>query len=335
MTLLQSALGRKPRLLVLVYGLLFLALSSSFADITIHGDPYMSVRDLGRALKMQYRVVQLNKEVRLSNKKNTLTFKVHDKGFSLNGTRVFLGAPVVLRGGRFYVSRLDYERLILPILYPEKSANPPKLYHILLDAGHGGKDQGTESKRHKLKEKNLALDLTRKLQKRLEARGYRVTLTRSRDEFVALIDRSRKANRVNADLFVSLHFNAAQNVKAAGVETYVLTLPGQASTSRDKKVAADNKTYAGNRYDSWNALLGYYVQRSLAQGMSVPDRGLKHARFAVLKDLQCPGILIEGGFLSNDTEARNLGSAAYRDKMAERIADGIIAYQMALNRVRR
>lgn len=323
------------RLLLCAFCFLSAAAFSVAADVTLNGQKYVALRDVAKALGMKYHIVQAQKRVKLQSSWSSLAFQVHKNDFTLNGNKIYLGMPVTLNRRHLYITRRDYESLIKPILAPQHSPDPPKLYHIVLDPGHGGKDRGTENSRYKIQEKTLALDIAQRLKKKLEGRGYRVSLTRTKDTFVSLDDRGRFARNAQADLFVSIHFNAAKNKKASGIETYVLTLPMHPSSGRTKIVNADKKTYPSNRYDHWNALAGFYVQRSLVQNKQTVDRGLKHARFAVLKELNCPGMLIEGGFLSNDAEARGLSTASQREQLAGQIADGISTYQKTLNRVRK
>lgn len=331
----KTSILRGQARLCIYFFVLFAVACASAADITLNEQPYIDLRDVARALGMKYRAVQPQKKVKLESAWSTLEFQVHKNDFTLNGSNIHLGMPVALHRRHLYITRRDYDFLIKPILVPQQSEDPPKLYHIVIDPGHGGKDRGTENKKYGIQEKDLSLDIAMRLKKKLEACGYRVSLTRAKDVFVSLDDRARFARRAQADLFVSIHFNAAQNNKAVGVETYVLTLPMHPSSGRTKIVSADKKAYPSNRYDKWSALAGFYVQRSLSQNAQIVDRGLKHARFAVLKDLNCPGMLVEGGFLSNDAEAKGLSTSERRDQLAQQLADGISTYQKTLNRVRK
>ena len=112
-----------------------------------------------------------------------------------------------------------------------------------------------------------------------------------------------------------------------------MTPKNQASTSHTRLRKSEKKSYPGNRYDVWNELAAYYVQKTLVNDLKQKDRGVKRARFAVLKDIYCPGILIEGGFVSNAQEGRQIGSRNYRDKIAQAIVDGISSYHKTLRRV--
>ena len=109
---------------------------------------------------------------------------------------------------------------------------------------------------------------------------------------------------------------SGQNV--AGIETYILR-------------SINGQNYLGNKNNAWNVLVGYYVQASLCQYVNGYDRGLKRANFKVLKDIVCPGILVEAGFISNSREGSKIASSAYRQKLAQGITSGIMQYDRSLN----
>ena len=140
------------------------------------------------------------------------------------------------------------------------------------------------------------------------------------------------ANGARANMFLSIHCNAAANSSVSGVETFAMTPRWAPSTSGKKLSRSDGTAHPGNANDGWNQLLAYYIQRSLAAATKRPDRGVKRARFAVLRDLKMPGALIECGFITNPSEARSLGSAAYRQKIAEAVASAVYQYHKTLRR---
>ena len=202
----------------------------------------------------------------------------------------------------------------------------------MLDPGHGGKDDGTHNGRSGLQEKNVALDVAKRVGAQLTAAGYRVVFTRSNDTFVPLPDRPAVATHEKADLFVSIHFNAIDNAAVSGNETYILTPQNQESTDGGGAGSRElvPTLLPGNRLDEWNAVLGYRMHRMLVQQMKSFDRGLKRARFVVLRDLNCPGILVEGGYLSNNVEAGKIATPEWREQLATAIVAGIASYREAL-----
>lgn len=301
--------------------------------LEIKGVAYLSLEDVAARLGMKTRWVQRDKVMQLESEWTKMSFEIHKRNLLLNGTNIYLGYPVVEFKGRFYLTETDYQHSIQPILTPQLNGQPPGLRHIVLDPGHGGKDPGAENGALGLREKSLTLDLARRVKSKLEAKGFRVTLTRQEDLFHALESRAEDANKLGADLFVSLHFNATASKSVSGVETYAFTPSMQPSTARSSLHSSDRKTYPGNAMDGWNTLAAYYIQRSLCTSLNSPDRGLKRARFTVLRDIRMPGVLIEGGFVTNDREGKNIGSAAYREKLAAAVVEGIMVYQKTLGRL--
>jgi len=262
-----------------------------------------------------------------------MVFSVHDRNMKLNDITVWLGHPIAESRGMLYISRRDFRKSIAPILYPQNSGKPPTLFTIVLDAGHGGKDNGTQNSRLGVKEKSVALDITMRLSTILKSNGYKVLFTRKTDKFVELSDRSDYANKSHANLFVSIHCNAASNTSVSGIETFAVTPQWMPSTASSKQTKSDRIKVPGNDADNWSQLLSYYIQRSMRAATGSPDRGVKRARFAVLKSSKMPSTLIEVGFLSNSSECKKLATPSYRQKIAESIASGIMTYHRTLRRL--
>ena len=265
-----------------------------------------------------------------------LRFEDRKRDFHLDGVRVFLGEGTVSYQGSLYVSKVDVIKTIAPLLRPADYAAhlpaPPKL--IVLDPGHGGNDPGTQNAVLRLSEKDLTLDVVKRLKKLLEARGYAVRLTRSDDRRVELDSRPGIANEAKADLFVSVHFNRAE-ASVAGTEVYALTPQFQISTQPEQDKSMVATAYPGNRQDFGNVLLGYQLHRAVVAGLKTADRGFKHYRWAVLRFPDCPAALVEAAFLSNDAEARRVATPEFRQQIAEAIAGGIDDYAATLAALRR
>ena len=240
-----------------------------------------------------------------------------------SGVRIFLGEPVAVANGFLYVSRTDVERLLMPIFQGTGTRDIGSVRTIAVDAGHGGHDIGTTNRRMGLKEKDLTLEVAKELATVLRRRGFVVIMTRAKDEFIPIEQRSRRAR--GADLFISIHFNATNSNKTSGTETYILSAAGQASTGTHLPSSGDLASVSGNRWDESSAAFGFIVQTRLLEEFGTIDRGLKHARFAVLRDLPCPGVLVESAFLSNDAEASRVASKAFRSRLAENLAGSVEA----------
>ena len=302
--------------------------------IKVNGTTYRSLKSVAGQLGMQKKWVVSDERLTLKSQWTRMEFGVNDRDITINGFKVFLGYPVAFRKGDLYLSELDYDQTIAPILTPQIFQRVPKLYHIVLDAGHGGRDPGSQNPRTGLQEKILVLNISKRLGSILRKRGYRVTYTRSGDYFLELSERARLANQSKADLFLSIHLNGAESSSVRGAETYVFTPRGQPSTRNARVRPSDQEHHPANQNNVWSTLAGYYVQRELVKSLDTADRGLKRARFGVLRPLSCPGLLIEASFVTNSGEARKLKKAAYRQRIAQAIADGVFVYQKSINRLR-
>ena len=176
---------------------------------------------------------------------------------------------------------------------------------IILDAGHGGHDVG--AKVRTMQEKKLALLTTLLTKKHLDQMGYKVILTRSRDVYLSLQKRVAVANNTNANVFVSIHYNASKNTDAKGVEVYYC------NTEPAVKARASSH------------LASVVLQNLVAMTDSI-SRGTKRAKFHVIRETQMPSILIEAGFITNQEERDQLKSRAYIEKIAQGVALGIDKY---------
>lgn len=301
---------------------------------TASAGEYLALSAVAEDLGLE--AVRLDEEgipaVALRGKWISLRFRENSRIVALNGIKVLLGDPVVGSKGRLYLSRDDWKGTLRPILQPRFYGKPPGAVRVVVDPGHGGKDPGAQNLAAGLDEKDLAIDLARRVAEKLRRAGFEVALTRSDDRFVPLAGRPEAARRAGADLFLSLHFNAARPA-VRGIETFVYTLAGDPSTGRLETGPRDRIAYPGNRNDPWNALLGYYLQAELVRATGLPDRGLKRARFAVLESLECPGALLELGFLSNRATAVRLKDPAWRDLLAEAVVRGVERYRKTLRRL--
>ena len=214
---------------------------------------------------------------------------------------------------------------------------------IVIDAGHGGHDTGTIGPGG-LAEKDVALDIARRLRASLRAElpGVEIVLTRDGDRFVSLEERTAIANARNADLFISIHANASESRRASGIETFVLdpnaATPEEAAAPKAKQVAAAYATVGfGSQLAASRELAGY-VQGSLVRGISAKnpksarDRGIKHASFAVLRGARMPSILAEVSFVSNPEDENRLRTPSFRQKIASSLTAGIRGYVRSAGR---
>ena len=314
------------------------ARSSSAGVLKIEGVEYVEADEFGKKLGLKAAWIKAGERLALKSETMRIELQADSREVEVNGLRVFMGEGARLRKRELYISKIDAERLIRPLVRPGLGAAPaPALRVIALDPGHGGKDPGKENARLRVNEKTFTLDVCVRLEKLLTQRGYKVVLTRNRDVSLELGERAETATRAGADLFVSIHFNAVASdvARVSGSETYTMTPQYQRSTIDNEREAIDAIANPGNANDPWNILLGYHVQRSLLADLKTFDRGLKRARFAVLRLATCPAVLVEAGYLSNDVETKKIATSAYRQQIAEAIADGIKAYAAVVASARR
>lgn len=213
---------------------------------------------------------------------------------------------------------------------------------MVLDAGHGGEDRGAHGPKG-LQEKAAALAIAKAVGAELEKRGCRVAYTRSDDTFIPLWDRAKIANDEGADLFLSLHLNAARARAATGSEVYFLSL-GQAEADAQATADTENgppaadaapgpdvvasilddlaqKAYLRDSQD-----LAVDIQRELNRFAGIKERGVKQAPFIVLRSAAMPAVLVESAFISNPREEKKLRDPAFVAKLGQAIAKGVKAY---------
>ena len=151
---------------------------------------------------------------------------------------------------------------------------------------------------------------------------YTVRMAQEETVVLSAADVRRLMDTGNGDLFLSIHHNAAANKNSNGVETYIVT-PGGAASSNDKEEQIHKKSVSANCYDTVNIRLAALIQQNMVRKTAAADRGVRFARFRVLALSQLPGALIEAGFVSHPAEELQCGSAQRQRKIAEAIADAV------------
>ena len=228
-----------------------------------------------------------------------------------------------------------------------------RLDTIVLDAGHGGKDPGTSGK-YGTKEKDVVLDITKRVGRLLEKNtGIKVVYTRTEDVFIPLWKRTKIANEAGGKLFVSIHINSNPNRKIKGFETYLYSsaysdeaievasrensvIEFEEKKINYKKLSMERKitaTMASSMFLKESEALAAIIQEELDKKLTIPNRGVKQAGFYVLSGASMPCVLIEGGFVSNPSEERNLKSPSYRKKISEGIYKAIIKFKSSREKI--
>ncbi len=240
------------------------------------------------------------------------------------GMEIHLGFAPEIIDDQIFVHGVDLQTSIEPLLLGSPLTFSPDRV-IVIDPGHGGKESGTKSVLGGRYEKDFTLDWARRIKLLLATNGWTVYLTRTNDTDITLSNRVAFAESHHADLFISLHFNSsAPRTQENGVETYCLTPTGMPSTLTRGYPDIWSDHYPNNNFDEQNLLLAIRLHAGILQGCGQEDRGIRHARFmGVLRGQKRPAILIEGGYLSNPREAGKIESAAFRQKLAEAVANAL------------
>jgi N-acetylmuramoyl-L-alanine amidase len=286
-------------------------------------EPFISVPAFAKAHGFR-KPVYTDASVSLSNRWNRITLNVDSRRAQINGVQLMLNQGVFKDDEGWRIDKTDVRKTLNPLLQPMEHLGGVNAGVIVLDPGHGGTDTGCHGSlnRH---EKEIALEISRQVFLDLVLKGYQVLMTRTGDTALTLTERTDRAREWKADLFVSIHLNSSASGEARGPETYVLAVPGYHSTNATPEGEADGKVNVGNQFDDANIILGHAVHAELAREVRT-DRGLRRARFQVLRDAPCPAVLVECGYLSNAEEEKRLVNPVTRDRIAASISRGIDAY---------
>jgi N-acetylmuramoyl-L-alanine amidase len=294
--------------------------------ISLYGERYLPIEEWASSRNFSYKWDKRRKTAEVKSRWSRLVFEIDSKQVSFNGVSVWLSSAIALYGGRPYITQGDVDKLIEAVLYPDKLPKGKKIKTIAIAAGHGGKDPGYQINRYQ--EKKYTLLMAASLKEALKAAGFKVIMTRDSDVFVGLEAQASKANRAGADVFITVHYNAAGEVNVKGLETYCLTPAGETSTNG----GTPSRRSPGNSVDTLNALLAYHVHKSLITDLGLADRGLRRAGFLVLRNITMPGVYIEGGFLSNPSDKAKIVSAKHRKAAARAVVDGVIRFKRLVER---
>ena len=300
--------------------------ASDWEIIKVSGHDYLSVDNISRFYGFPAGVAAAGEKSQLDAVKNPLEFVSGSREAMINGARSWLCFPLIEQDGKYLVSRTDVAKTIEPLVRPHRVPNVGKVDTVVLDPGHGGHDKGQLSRYGP--EKEFALDVARKLRPLLQAKGLRVIMTREGDYFVPLEVRAKIANAARNSIFVSIHFNATNdNPNATGFEIFSFTPRGAPSTSDSAVALSSFNMQPGSEVDAQSMALSACIYHSLLGHITEYDRGIKRARFAVLRLTKVPAVLIEGGFLTEGGESRLISNKDWRGKLAAAIGVGIESYR--------
>src|SRR5215468_634704 len=294
--------------------------------IKINGHDYLSVDNISKFYGLPAEVIPSGAKIQSETANHPLEFISASREAMINGARSWLCFPVIEQDGKSLVSRTDLAKTIEPLVRPHRVPNVGKIQTVVLDPGHGGHDKGQVSRYGA--EKDFALDVARKLRPLLQAKGFRVMMTREGDYFVPLEVRAKIANSARNSIFVSIHFNATNDdPNATGFEIFSFTPRGAPSTSDGNVNANSFNMQPGSSVDARSMALSACIYHSVLGQLREYDRGIKRARFAVLRLTTVPAVLLECGFLTERGESKLISNKDWRANLAGAIGIGIENYQ--------
>ena len=336
--------------MLLISGCATVPTGNNIAVYSIGGQTYYSLSSLcdSAGVRMQYE--PLLRAAYLSKDAKSINLRVGDTSILVNNNIMHLNSPIDFYQGTIVVSRQFKEQVFDKLfpsvagVYPRPNAAKIKLSKVVIDPGHGGNDPGAIGK-NGLREKDVNLDIAKRLSSLLRAEGVQTVFTRSNDRFIPLSGRVSIANKSGADLFISIHSNAARSRSLSGFEVYyvapsVSDSQRAALTARNAALNLKDAVFSGSNQDLraivWDMIytnsraesieLSHSICKIMDSCITANILGVKNARFQVLKGIRIPGILVEVGFVSNLNEERLLKTGAYRQKLAQGILEGLRDY---------
>jgi N-acetylmuramoyl-L-alanine amidase len=327
----------------------------------MNGSEYISLAKVCDFYSLDYKYDNFARTGSIRKGSNRVVVRDQGDKALIKGEMVKIEKPAVISGGSLFVP-ISFIKNNLgsvighvpPAKIPTEVEEGPRRFtikSIVLDPGHGGNDPGAIGRRIHLKEKNLTLQLARKLKFILESAGIKVTMTRDSDIFIPLPRRSEIANRSKADLFVSVHINASRSRMMRGFECYYLSNATDdnaraleafenSSLKIDEEASAQHSrpldktlwdmTLTENRLES--SELAGSICDCVDESLVIGNRGIRTARFYVLKHTNSPAVLVECGYISNKYEELKMKEPEFLDRMAESVARGILKYKKEYER---
>jgi len=306
------------------------AASYDFTTRQYRGQKYIPLSQIQEYYQFRS-LTQSGRKIALKKPGVSVLFSPGGQEVLMNQVKFIFSHPVVNIGGHYHLSLTDLIKVVDPVLEPHKIKNIKAFDTIIIDPGHGGKDSGGLSRYGK--ESFYNLQVARVLKAYLTNKGFKVVLTRDSDTFLSLSERVAFANRYANAIFISIHFNSSGtgNRDARGIETFTLSPKGVPHYGKSLK-SSDLINRRGNIQDAANIALATSVHwwsiKNLSEaGMTIPDRGIRRARFSVLSDIKHPAILLEGGFLSHPVESRLIHTKTYQMALAKAVGDAIVFYR--------
>lgn len=318
---------RRTLCLIFLLCLASQSLASTWNVVVHEGRRHVPVEDVSKFYRLSP-PVRNGPAFTISGGSKTVRGRVGTREVYINNVKYILCFPVIQKGKSILISAMDVTKIIEPVMRPGHIKNASAIRTVVLDAGHGGHDSGAKGQRGI--EKEAALDVVLRAKKLLEKNGYTVKLTRSRDVFIPLEQRAVFANNFPNALFVSVHFNKSATGGASGIETFALAPRGVPSMDEENFSYSDLKQHPGHARDPENIALASALHSSMLRHMRLYDRGIKRARFSVIRNIRIPGVLLEGGFMNHPVDGKLIASSSFRDAFAQAILEGVGRYRSAI-----
>jgi N-acetylmuramoyl-L-alanine amidase len=316
--------------------------SSGSRGIGYGSQDYVYVGDFCKKHNLQYDFDTLDDVVKIFSKEKDIRLILNSNIVYFNGSTFSLAGSPKYINGKLFVPR-DLEAKVFskePVFYKSIFT----IHTVVIDPGHGGNDPGAISCRG-MKEKDLNLKIAKYLKEELEARGFKVILTRDRDVFISLQGRVNVAKRNKADVFISIHGNSNRSKRLRGAEMYYLSPNRFNSQERALKLTKEENFCAGRINPDaeailWDLLLtkNYSLSVELSHSLYFSFRNMgfsvrppKKAPFYVLRLAYVPSVLVETGYLSNKYEEKWLRKESYQRQIAEAIALAVVSMNKQYN----
>jgi len=341
---------------VLLTGCATAPLRQAFPSYNINGVTYYPLISLCELKGINWQYDTFTKIAVLSKDAHKISLQAGDNLVLVDQRAVLLNHPVDIYEGTVVVPA-KFKEQVIDVLFGELKTPSQKvssflisnkIKKVVIDAGHGGNDPGAIG-RTGLREKDVNLDVAKRLALLLKSQGVDVLMTRSTDKFIPLKTRSHIANNSKADLFVSIHSNANHARSLNGFEVYYVASSlndskRAISAAKNASLNLDGASFASQSVNLkailWDMIYTYDraesiqlardICKSVGSSMDIRINGVKDARYEVLRGARMPAVLIEIGFVSNLNEERKLRNGFYRQKMAEGIMVGISDYAQSL-----
>jgi len=336
------------------------ALASMVLLLALHGcagrgpsvpqpSPGLALNDICAQYNVSWQWDGVTQVVILEYKGNKAKALVGSNIVLLGKEKITLSAPLRRANSTIYVPE-DFEARVLTSFGITPSIaglrvdwTRLRVHTIMLDPGHGGKDPGAQGPSG-VREKEVVLDIAKRIRSILQEAGIKVIMTRTNDEFISLAERTRLASRSDADLFISIHANANPVRKTEGMEAYYVRTHTKEDLQEDQR--RDNERAFARKLNAQyspmvtavvsdmmytlktaeSARLAHTIVEQSSDYANAPNRGARTCRFFVVRNTLVPAVLVEVGFLTNRREEKKLDSLAYRQKVAEAIARSVLNY---------